>query len=197
MYKFTRDKRNCNENCQRILSRFWDLYDRDPTLRVVVANDEEDLELLYEIFCIKKELDILDISPIEKWNWLHQCNLSPDDPAPLSVVEFYIQHNVPVNAQDMYKMTPLHYALRSKNVDGAMALLKAGADPNIPDEDNAIALAYINGMPKELELLALMLEKGGDVHFHNGDDEVLDGIKKYKSHDPDFLPVIELMEKYA
>ena len=76
-------------------------------------------------------------------------------------------------------------------------MLNAGADPNIPDRDNATALAYINGMPEEIELLKLMLEKGGDVHFNNGQHGILEGIKKYSSEDPKFKPVIELMEKYA
>ena len=76
-------------------------------------------------------------------------------------------------------------------------MLNAGADPNIPDRDHAIALAYICGMPEEIELLKLMLEKGGDVHFNNGQHEILEGIKKYRSEDPKFKPVIELMEKYA
>lgn len=166
-------------------------------IKILEAMDTDDLKTLDNIFQSGKR-DVLEITDVESWNWLHKALSGFDEDRPSEkVINYLIDKGIDVNAQDMYKMTPLHYALRSKNVDGAMALLKAGADPNIPDEDNAIALAYINGMPKELELLALMLEKGGDVHFHNGDDEVLEGIKKYKSHDPDFLPVIELMEKYA
>ncbi len=54
------------------------------------------------------------------------CNLNSYSPSPLSVVEFYIKHGVDVNAQDCYGMTPLHYAMRAKNVDAAIALLNAG-----------------------------------------------------------------------
>ena len=183
------------ESVQKALDRFQELYDNDPELRVTVANRKGDLQLLEETFFVKKELNILDITPKEKWNWLHRCNSS--FAAPLSVMEFYIKHGVEINVQDMYGMTPLHYAMREKNVEGAIALLNAGADPNIPDRDNATALAYINGMPEEIELLKLMLEKGGDVHFNNGQHEILEGIKKYRSEDPKFKPVIELMEKYA
>lgn len=183
------------ESVQKALDRFQELYDNDPELRVTVANRKGDLQLLEETFFVKKELNILDITPKEKWNWLHRCNSS--FAAPLSVMEFYIKHGVEINVQDMYGMTPLHYAMREKNVEGAIALLNAGADPNIPDRDNATALAYINGMPEEIELLKLMLEKGGNVHFNNGQHEILEGIKKYRSEDPKFKPVIELMEKYA
>ena len=132
---------------------------------------------------------------MEKWNYLHRilCYSKPKK----ELVQFYIDNGVDVKAQDMYGMTPLHYAMRDKNVDAAIVLLNAGADPNIPDRDHATALAYINGMPEEIELLKLMLEKGGDVHFNNGQHEILEGIKKYRSEDPKFKPVIELMEKYA
>ena len=183
------------ESVQKVLDRFQELYDNDPELRVTVANRKGDLQLLEETFFVKKELNILDITPKEKWNWLHRCNSS--FAAPLSVMEFYIKHGVEINVQDMYGMTPLHYAMREKNVEGAIALLNAGAELNIPDRDNATALAYINGMPEEIELLKLMLEKGGDVHFNNGQHGILEGIKKYSSEDPKFKPVIELMEKYA
>ena len=183
------------ESVQKVLDRFQELYDNDPELRVTVANRKGDLQLLEETFFVKKELNILDITPKEKWNWLHRCNSS--FAAPLPVMEFYIKHGVEINVKDMYGMTPLHYAMQEKNVEGAIALLNAGADPNIPDRDHATALAYINGMPEEIELLKLMLEKGGDVHFNNGQHEILEGIKKYSSEDPKFKPVIELMEKYA
>ena len=172
----------------------YEKYKDDPKMLVAISNGEGNIAMLEDIFFISKKLDIHYLSA-DKWNWLHKCNLS--FAAPLSVMEFYIKHGVEINAQDMYGMTPLHYAMREKNIEGAIALLNAGADPNIPDRDNAIALAYINGMPEEIELLKLMWEKGGDVHFNNGQHEILEGIKKYSSEDPKFKPVIELMEKYA
>lgn len=66
-------------------------------------------------------------------------------------------------------MTPLHYAMRSKNVDAAIALLNAGADPNIPNQDNLIPLSMIGYLPDRLDVLELMLEKGANVHFLVGD----------------------------
>ena len=75
-------------------------------------------------------------------------------------MEFYIKHGVEINAQDMYGMTPLHYALRSKNIDAAIALLKAGANPNLPNERGITPLSYINGFPERLDLLQLMLDNG-------------------------------------
>jgi len=163
--------------------------------KIVEANFDNDLTVLRDIFLEKKLADIRKITDLEKWNYLHRilCYSKPKK----ELVQFYIDNGVDVKAQDMYGMTPLHYAMRDKNVDAAIVLLNAGADPNIPDRDHATALAYINGMPEEIELLKLMLEKGGDVHFNNGQHEILEGIKKYRSEDPKFKPVIELMEKYA
>ena len=106
------------ESVQKALDRFQELYDNDPELRVTVANRKGDLQLLEETFFVKKELNILDITPKEKWNWLHRCNSS--FAAPLSVMEFYIKHGVEINVQDMYGMTPLHYAMREKNVEGQL-----------------------------------------------------------------------------
>ncbi|MGR3806823.1 ankyrin repeat domain-containing protein [Pasteurella testudinis] len=180
---------------QTFEERYQELYEKSFTLQATEANGDGDLTLLNKLFFEEKKLDILEKTPKEKWNWLHRCNLL--SAAPLSVVQFYIDHGVEVNAQDMYGMTPLHYAMRSKNAEGAIALLNAGADPNIPDIDNVIPLSNIGGMPESLDVLTLMLEKGGNVHYYNGQHEVLEGFKKYLGSNPRFIPIIELMEKYA
>lgn len=145
---------------------FSQLNDLELEEKIVEANFDNDLTVLRDIFLEKKLADIKKITDLEKWNYLHRilCYSKPKK----ELVQFYIDNGVDVKAQDMYGMTPLHYAMQEKNVEGAIALLNAGADPNIPDRDNATALAYINGMPEEIELLKLMLEKGGDVHFNNG-----------------------------
>ncbi|HDL2103130.1 TPA: ankyrin repeat domain-containing protein [Mannheimia haemolytica] len=94
-------------------------------------------------------------------------------------------------------MTPLHYAMRAKNVDAAIALLNAGADPNIPNQDNLIPLRMCIRYPERLDLLELMLKKGGDVHYFNGQFELIEGMRKYNGNKPEFKAVIELLEKYA
>ena len=116
---------------------------------------------------------------------------------PENTIRYFINHGVSVNAQDCYGMTPLHYAMRSKNAEAAKILLGAGANPNIPDRDLVTPLAYINGMPERLDLLEVMLKNGGDMHFFNGDHGILEGIKKYRNNDPRFHPVIEMMKKFS
>ena len=88
------------------------------------------------------KLDPFRISPDEKWNSLHRANIwNPSSP---ETIRFYIDKGVPVNAQDIYGMTPLHYAMRAENGDAAMVLLEAGADPNIETyEHKSIPLSMI------------------------------------------------------
>lgn len=175
--------------------RFDELYKSSPKLRVSVAESEGDIKLLKEIFLINKTLDILDTSEEESWNYLHRANLI--NPSPKETIQFYIEQGVPVNAQDCYGMTPLHYAMRVQNVEAAKLLLEAGANPNIPDEKKLTPLAYINGVPERLDLLQLMLDKGGDVNIDTGSGTILEKIKKYRADEEEFGPVIEMMEQYA
>ena len=118
-------------------------------------------------------MDCFEASPTDKWNWLHELlmGFNPKEP-PKKTIEFFIEKAVPINAQDSYGMTPLHYAMRGKNAEAAIALLEAGADPNVPNRDNIIPLAMIGGMPERLDLLKLMLDKGANTHYKNGNNEL-------------------------
>ncbi|MFC0034098.1 ankyrin repeat domain-containing protein [Cardiobacterium valvarum] len=164
-------------------------------IQILDALDEADFAALDKLFSV--DADINKITENDKWSWLHKALLGfdPQKP-PRESIEYLIRHGLDVNAQDRYGMTPLNYAMRSKNVAAATALLEAGADPNIPNIDRVTPLAYINGMPEQLSLLKLMLDKGGDVNFHNGDHGILEGVKKYSGDDPAFKEVIALMEQY-
>ena len=134
----------------------------------------------------------------DKKNWLHKVtdSMNPDEPPPVTI-SYLINQGIPINAQDIYGMTPLHYAMRSKNADAAIALLEAGADPNIPNRDNVIPLAMIGMIPKRLDVLELMLKKGGNVHFYNGHYEVLQLLELFWSYDKDYIPAIEMLKQYA
>lgn len=138
------------------------------------------------------------VTPVENWNWLHTAlmNFNKEMP-PRKSIEYLIENDIDVNAQDCYCMTPLHYAMRKENVGAAMALLEAGSNPNAANLKNIIPLAYINGQPEELELLKLMLDKGGDVHFYNGYETILEGVKKHSLTNKKLLSVVDMMQKYA
>ncbi|MFP4733516.1 ankyrin repeat domain-containing protein [Pasteurella multocida] len=166
-------------------------------VQILEALDEDDFATLDAIFQ-GGQRDVLEITPSEHWNWLHKALLGFDPNKPSEkAINYLINKGVAINAQDMYGMTPLHYAMRARNIDAAMALLHAGADPNIPNRDQVIPLAMTGYVPEALELLKLMLDKGGNVHYFNGQHELLEGIKKYESHRPSSQAIIALMEKYA
>ena len=143
-----------------------DFYKDDPIMEVIRANRLDDIDSLHRYFFIEKKINILVITEKEHWNWLHRALMKPSsDNTTAEVVQFYIDHGVPINAQDVYGMTPLHYAMRSENAEAAIALLKAGADPNIPNRDNLVPLSMIGYMPERLDVLQLMLDSGGNVNL--------------------------------
>lgn len=161
--------------------------------KIIGANWSGDIKFLTEMADTGR-FDPLKITPEEHWNYLHRANLL--NPSPVETIRFYLEKGVEVNAQDCYGMTPLHYAMRAQNAEAALLLLEAGADPNIPNERNTIPLAMIGGMPERLDVLELMLKKGGNVHHFNGHETVLDSY--LPGADEDYLiPVYELMQKYA
>ena len=114
----------------------------------------------------------------------------------IKTVQFYLDKGVSVNAQDDYGNTPLHYAIENNNPEAALQLLAAGANPNIPNRDNVIPLAMIGGMPERLDVLEKMLQNGGDVHFYNGDQTVLESYLPNET-EPELLPIYNLMKQYA
>ncbi|MDW0594686.1 ankyrin repeat domain-containing protein, partial [Mannheimia haemolytica] len=160
---------------------------------IVEANSNDNINFLNEVFLDKKVADIKKITDFDKWNYLHRilCYFNPS----VELVRFYISNGLDVNAQDKYGMTPLHYAMRAKNVDAAIALLNAGADPNIPNQDNLIPLRMCIRYPERLDLLELMLKKGGDVHYFNGQDYLLEGLKDFKGSDPTYKEFFAKMEE--
>lgn len=168
-------------------------------IQILDAMDSGDLELLDSIFQ-NEDRDVMEITESEHWNWLHKALLGFDaDRPPVNIINYLIGKGVDVNAQDIYGMAPLHYALRSKNAEAAIALLKAGANPNLPNRDNLIPLRMAIAFPERLDMLELMLKNGGNVHYFNGKDYLLEAIKAFKGNDPDpkYAKFIHKLEEYA
>ena len=176
-----------------------DPYKNDFGMQISRANRLGDIDFLQN--AEKEKLyDPLQITPSEKWNYLHRINIY--NPSPPATVRFYLDRGVEVNAQDIYGMTPLHYAMRAKNGDAALLLLQAGADPNIPNERGTIPLTMIGHIPDRLDVLKAMLEAGGNVGYinPNGHKTVLEAYRFYEQpeyFEPAYQPVIRMMEEYA
>ena len=111
-------------------------------VELLSAFDAGDLVQVDRLF-FDNNRNVLEVSQTENWNWLHKNLLGFDSNIPpKKSVEYLIKKGVPINAQDCYGMTPLHYAMRSKNAEAALVLLQAGANPNIPNQDGVIPLIH-------------------------------------------------------
>ncbi|WP_432480659.1 ankyrin repeat domain-containing protein [Moraxella sp. ZY200743] len=125
--------------------------------------------LLENLLKIYPQHNLLNINT-DKKSWLHKVtdSLNANEPPPISI-HYLLSLGIPINAQDIYGMTPLHYALRSQNADAAIALLEAGADPNIANIDGLRPLSMAGYTKDRLDVLKLMLDKGANVHHLMGD----------------------------
>lgn len=163
--------------------------------KIAEAEYEGNLDYLQEMID-KGFLNPLEITPNDKWNYLHTANIWR--PCPLATIRFYLDKGVEVNAQDCYGMTPLHYALRAQNADAAIALLEAGADPNIPNIDNLRPLSMVGYIKDRLDVLELMLKNGGNVHnIINDNETILESWKPSSVSSQWEINIYELMKKYA
>ena len=86
--------------------------------------------------------------------------------------------------------------MRAKNADAAIALLNAGADPNIPNKKGLIPLSMIGYIPDRLDVLELMLKKGANVNYLVNKSETILKSYKPKNNEDKLFPIYELMSKY-
>lgn len=166
-------------------------------VNILDAIATDDVELLEKLFQTGERC-YLETSLKEGWNWLHKSLLGFESDEPSrKMIEYLISKGLDVNAQDCYGMTPLHYAMRSKNVEAIIALLNAGANPNIPNQDNLTPLSMIGYLPDRLDVLELMLKNGANVHFLVNENESIMESYKPTSSEPHLSPIYELMMKYS
>lgn len=69
------------------------------------------------------------------------CDVRAADPkAQLAVLNLLLKHGADVNAKDRRKVTPLHVAVRGRNLAAAEFLLKHGAEPDAADDGRSTPL---------------------------------------------------------
>lgn len=129
-------------------------------MKIIGANWKGDIDFLKKVFLEDKSFDVFYIDT-DQSNWLHSANTL--NPSPVEVIEFYIAQGVPLDAQNQYGCTPLHYAVREHNADAVLALLKAGANPHIRDERGRTALQQLVGkiiLEEDVPIFEYMFEYG-------------------------------------
>lgn len=126
--------------------------------------EEGDIKKAEEFF--NSGVDIFRVTE-SKWNWLHQVLMGIPSETPAKSIKYLIDKGVSPTAKDYYGMTPLHYAMRGKNIEAAKVLLEAGADPNARDiEGGLISFKMACCMyPFNKELVELFLQHGADVYI--------------------------------
>jgi ankyrin repeat protein len=96
----------------------------------------------------------------------------------LETLELLLRHGVDLNLTGDWGNTPLYFLLRYWHLDqapptvrkGLLWLLEHGADPNVlcgRERESALHVAARRGQPRET--VALLLERGADVHLKRGD----------------------------
>ena len=144
-----------------------DIYEDDIGLQIVRANREGDIAFLKQMVA-EQQFDPRHVTEVEHWNYLHRTNLI--NPSPKETIQFYLEHGVPVNAQDCYGMTPLHYAVREHNYDAVKLLLEAGEDPNIENKDDTTAIRQtISQIPlkEDIPIIELLIQYGAEPYKKN------------------------------
>ena len=76
-------------------------------------------------------------------------------------------------------------------------MLKAGANPNLPNQDGLIPLSMIGYIPERLDVLELMLQKGANVRYLVNEDETILESYKPTANEPQLKPIYELMKRYS
>jgi len=88
----------------------------------------------------------------------------------LNIVEMLIKVGCDINETDKNKWTPLMNACYWANQDAVLALLKAGADPNIKNVDGRTALHEVCRSPTKKEdvlanIAVTLIKNGSDVNL--------------------------------
>ena len=98
----------------------------------------------------------------DQWNCLHYV-LNPIRESPnAEVVSSLLEQGCSVSAEDRRKWTPLHFAARTGCVATIRLLLVAGADPNVPDDQDVTPFhRYFLQGEIEPSIVELFLEHGG------------------------------------
>lgn len=84
-----------------------------------------------------------------------------------------VKHHEILDIQDVHLNTALHFAIESSNIEVLIALLEAGANPNLQNHDNKTPLALATDQPpsrKRSEAINLLQLHGASLRGQNPND---------------------------
>lgn len=84
-------------------------------------------------------------------------------------------------ARNSFKVQPVHAAAASKNIDIVRAVLEAGANPNVPQQQGFVPL-HEAGTSGNRELAELLVQYGADPHQANDAGKTSIDLAKEKGH---------------
>ncbi len=84
-------------------------------------------------------------------------------------------------ARNSFKVQPIHAAAASKNIAIVRAVLEAGADPNVPQQQGFVPL-HEAGTSGNRELAELLVKHGADPHLANDAGKTSIDLAREKGH---------------
>ena len=113
-----------------------------------------------------RDIDLSTITRNDGRNPLHMAAHSMPIARPAEdiadTINHLIQAGIPVNSLDDFGQTPLHYSIRTVNLDAMDSLIEAGADPNIADAVRGNTAMHLAASLGAEEMLVKLLKAGGD-----------------------------------
>jgi len=128
-------------------------------LRAVLKDNVEKFNSL-----LQQGNDVNEITEKEKWNYLHRALMSITMPPSFEIVQYLITCGININAIDAYGNTPLHYAVKLKNIELINVLLSANVEVNHVNKDGVSPLREtLLTKPFDHNSIKRLLESGADA----------------------------------
>ena len=131
---------------------------RRDLLRAAIRAEIEKLTLLKE-----SGISLTEKTEEEGWSLIHSALLSPYLKVPPESLRFLISSGVDATSADIYGNTPLHYAVRSSDLESSKILVESGSSVNLPNRDGVTPLHQaLLRKPINFSLVEYLLSVGGD-----------------------------------
>jgi ankyrin repeat protein len=126
----------------------------------VTKGRPDSLKLLIDYGGSPHEKNEFSMTPLHQLARLHMLEIQHLT----DVVEVLTKHGADINAQDVYGITPLMYAVKNGDEELILVVLRYGADVNISDNSGRTALMYACNRKNSKAIISLLLENKADIN---------------------------------